>query len=413
MNRSNNSRQRSVFFASGWWTIVIGVIFFALFLVDYRVKFLFDYKGLDNLGGIITATTGICFSLAGLFFVLDNLQLQRETLNLQKEELRNQIHEMQLSNEHFDSQNLALLNQQYQSTFFSLLNNHTTLVTNLTFENQLGFVGLANFYNLTILYAKDLKISLKQKRFEKHSVTGQNPFYLLEMNIHSIEAILTDLVTIIQLIDNKLPEILYYNIIYNYLTVYEKYLIGLYCDCFDNDIVRYFNTHEFDFKKYYNGHPETYRLLPVNYFPYLEIRRNQRITFDFSEIEKAREFFDFDLHTRRDLFSGNLQLKNVQINVGGADYNGGQIEDFSILPEKLNPLSLEGNIFIRLSHYILPEIKKLAPAFLNLDIEFRIKYFEEMFVIKYSMSLTTSLIPHNDQSDGLNTQIRVQRTSER
>jgi hypothetical protein len=413
MGNTELLKKHSAFFIYGWWAIAFGVIFFATFIIDYQQEFILKYKGLDNLGGIIGATTGICFSLAGLFFVLDNLQLQRETLNLQRLELKNQIEEMKLSNDHFGSQNKSLINQQYQTTFFSLLNNHTTLVSSLSFYNILGFEGLSNFYNDITNQARAYKGFISAKRFHQFPFTSKNPLYPLEVNKHSLESFLSDFITIVKLIDEKLPEQLYYDITNNYLTVYEKYFIGLYCDCFEDEYTAFIKTHKYDFLKYYKKQDATYNLTSSTYFPVIEMRREYKQEMYLTEITDSENFFDFYFWVTRDFYSRAVTLEKINVHVYRYDQNNNVITDFHIPITNESPSGIGQWVdyyHIHLMPYLLPELSKVKQGYPHFDFDFCFKYQSEIFTISYKMNIT--IADTSPRGGGLGLDRKFQKTHE-
>lgn len=94
--------------------------------------------GLAILGGMLQGTTGVLWSLAGLMLVYvaflgQQLAIlhQKEDLRLTREALKDQRREMETQTELFD-------NQQFETTFFTLLSSHQELVTNSEIETADG-----------------------------------------------------------------------------------------------------------------------------------------------------------------------------------------------------------------------------------------------------------------------------------
>lgn len=265
MESTEQDQKHTSYFTFGWWLIAIGVFFFAIFITDYKVHYVFNYTGLDNLAGIISSTTGICFSLAGLLFVLDNLALQREAIKVQKDELNQ-------SNVHFGTQNEVIINQQYQSTFFNILNSHSAFITTLKFGDSWGYDGLRDYYQKMLHCIEVFKRFLDLNYFETYQ-TRSNPVYLFNSSRASWDAYFGNFQTVISFVETKLKDDLYYELFFNRLSNEEKFFIGLYCDCHDDKYTKILKNCSYDFLRYYTEQNVKYSLKFENYFPLVQIEK--------------------------------------------------------------------------------------------------------------------------------------------
>lgn len=396
MGNTELQKKHSDFFIYGWWAIALGVIFFAIFIVDYQKEFILKYKDLDNLGGIIGATTGICFSLAGLFFVLDNLQLQRETLLLQKKELENQIDEMRVSNEHFNSQNKSIINQQYQTTFFNILSSYGDMVANIKFGEEHGYSGISNYYvqldSQIAIYNQDLS----NKTFERYEATHLNPIYKLEDDKFAWDSYFENLVTLLEFIDSKLSDELYYKLVNNSLSISEKYVIGLYCENIENKYSRYFRQCKFDYSQFYKNHGNTYKLSEESYFPSVSIVwQNKKRVIRYKELRGEIPLFEFIIKIERNLLDIELAIESISIetffdeDAPNLQANPARNHFFQtqIKSDDLSTNEFKGNLHIRISKEISTALMNPTIPRFKLQLTFNFKFKNLIYKVKKRYSL--------------------------
>jgi hypothetical protein len=272
-------------------------------LVVVLGAWLFNWWYLDNLEESTRGTFGDMFGavnalFSGLAFggIIITILLQRKELALQREELKQNRYELQRTADAQTAQNNTLLNQQYQTTFFNLLSGHNELISNLSFYGTTsnGYDGLTAFHKIVIDNSLSFNMALSDRYFKNSEETGLNPAYNLISNDHFFVSLFDDLKTQIKFIDEKLNDKLYHEILYNRLSVYEKYLIGLYCDCNDNDSAKFIQSLRHDYNRYYKESGYQYKLVPENYFPHIKINRT-RNTHEYwqKDIDATTNLFNF------------------------------------------------------------------------------------------------------------------------
>lgn len=369
------------------FVVVIGLWFYSYSTLKDRTE---EDRGTfgDMFGAVNALFSGLAF--AGIIITI---LLQRKELSLQRQELEETRAELKRTADAQDTQIKVLMSQQYQTTFFSLLNAHTNLIGGLNFNNEIGIHGLANFYNE--LYNSTLAYNdlLKKKHFEKCELTGNNPFYILQKYPHAFYTFFRDLITLVKVIDEKLPDILYYDILFNYLTIYEKYLIGIYCDCFDDDNTKFFINHSYDFRKYYKSQSTVYKLAPENYFPSIKIRRNSINTvFLNSSAFSATIFFDFNMWVILDYYSRvvTLEKANIHIYKYGMNNKINTLHQRTIEAGSAPPAigSSEDNYEISLAGFVAANILEAENGYYYVDFNFHFKYQGRMFTIGYKSNFS-------------------------
>lgn len=395
----NKLMKRTGYYYFGFICIFIGVGIFIELFVAFFSKETNNIKGLMDIHfGLI----GLFFGLGTIFLNLDNLNIQRLTLlqqqasidqqktsiDLQREDIKVQTEEIKISNEYFKQQNEALLSQQYQTTFFNLLEAHTQLVFTLEFNSKLGFEGLNSFYKLLVSEVDSFQNVLKNDfTFQSVSDTSRNPINTILKNKHSIESLFSDLKTIIEVIENKLQkDKIYYRILYNYLSVYEKFLIGLYCDCINDDYSTYFNKNEFDFKKFYQKHKSKYKLTEETYFPTLNIWIANRQGTYLLENLTTRGAFDFNVIPVLDFLESQIDIKRVSIAfTRGSNYLF-HAEELS--KDEIKRNYTKKGFCILLNEAMITGFRKAENEnFFSVEIIFCFQYFANFFSVKLHISM--------------------------
>lgn len=179
-------------------------------------------------------------SIAGILFIIDNLKLQRNTLLVQIEankmqynELKLQILESQKSNEHFKTQSDIMRIQQYDNTFFNLLNNQKNLLNNVVFKEYskdeilVGSSALGYIVKKINEYLQIYKVSLDTEHFNSLDITRFNQICLYR-KFEEITSVTNNIIHIIEFIIEKLEnDEFHHKTFYFNLTNDEKFVIGL------------------------------------------------------------------------------------------------------------------------------------------------------------------------------------------
>jgi hypothetical protein len=199
-------------------------------------------------------------SIAGILFIIDNLKLQRNTLlvqidanKMQYNELKLQILESQKSNEHFKTQSDIMRIQQYDNTFFNLLNNQKSLLNNIVFKEYskgeilVGSSALGYIVKKINAYLQLYKDSLYKEHFNSVEITRFNQICLYE-KFEEISSVTNNIIHIIEYIIEKLDNSEFHHKTFYYnLTNDEKFVIGLVIHNNINVIAKL----KYDYKEYY------------------------------------------------------------------------------------------------------------------------------------------------------------------
>lgn len=393
-NKQNNYSR------TGWGFIILSVICVVIFLVDYKTKFVFHLTSISELGTILGGTSGIFASLAGLFFVLENLELQRQTIfqqqqsilqqqtsiDLQREELKNQILEMKESNDYFKQQTETLKTQSIESTFFKLLENHRSLVISLKFKDDIGYSGLASFYNnlkssTTTYYQTAFTGNIKNI-----SDADIYPLKLLYYQIENVEQLYDNILHLIKLIKFKLNDSLFYHeTFFNSLSKAEKYILGMYVLNEKSESLNHFQSKIFDYLQYYQGSGNACYIKDiVPYFPNFTISSprpwGKFIIGDPSEsggFDKG--LGEFSIEVAENYLQKKIILLAIRLEY---DWKG---KDYSISNDYYSELnqvrSCKLNLFETLKEHIF---KKFSDNFTSSKNGFPFSmYFSLVFVIDY------------------------------
>lgn len=377
----------------------IGLIVIAAIAITFVfVAWYYTYSSLKDLEKEDRGTFGDMFGavnalFSGLAFVgiIITILLQRKELSLQRQELEETRAELRRTADAQDAQNKFLLNQQYQTTFFSLMSGHSELIESFMIWEKRGFEGLAEFYNKMLMDVGRYANWIERRSFPNKDATSDNPAFSLLFNEDFLYSIFDDLRTLIEFIDDKLEDSSYHEILYNRLTVYEKYLIGLYCDCFDDQYSRFFKKHTYNFKRFYDGHNYRYQVTKDSYFPEVNIRREKMTNVFRSNIDENSALYLFYLDTGRDLFIDPLYLEKVIVH-GSKFHNGRHQAVFSVPIDthlvQVNNFHNQGMVEINLMKNIYKDILSFnQEGNYNVNCEFIFKYNNLPYVVTYSTAV--------------------------
>jgi hypothetical protein len=149
-----------------WFGLIIAVgAAFVPFTIIYFTKTPYTMTGFANLGTIgdfFGGTTVGLLSLASISFVTAAIIMQKEELKLQREELEKTRDEYKITN-------ATMRKQQFDSTFFNMINLHHNILKEISFINVSGrsaisllFETVKEVYNGEVLleYKKKLKTEI-------------------------------------------------------------------------------------------------------------------------------------------------------------------------------------------------------------------------------------------------------------
>lgn len=113
------------------WAIIVVTLIIIATIAIYFVFGKWENGGTfgDSFGAVNALFSGLAF--AGIIFTIylqrNELSLQRKELELTREELKGQKVEFEKQNETLRRQHKTLVHQQFETTFFNLLNNHNKI----------------------------------------------------------------------------------------------------------------------------------------------------------------------------------------------------------------------------------------------------------------------------------------------
>lgn len=91
-----------------------------------------SFSKLGTVGDFLGGTTVGLFSLASILFLISTIAMQKKELGMQREELQMTRDELAKANEQYRITNNTMLKQQFETTFFNMINMHNNLVKGLT-----------------------------------------------------------------------------------------------------------------------------------------------------------------------------------------------------------------------------------------------------------------------------------------
>ncbi|PRS67556.1 putative phage abortive infection protein [Bacillus sp. NMTD17] len=148
-------------FKENKWIFVGGIVIVAAILTPlilFIVRNHLDQKTFEALGPVgdfFGGTTVGLLTLASMLFVIASISMQRKQLNMQQDELKMQREELAKTREEFELTNKTLTKQQFESTFFNMINLHHNLLKDLE-------EGRSYFNETYKLLESEYKITVKE-----------------------------------------------------------------------------------------------------------------------------------------------------------------------------------------------------------------------------------------------------------
>lgn len=237
MENENIRRYNTI----GWVVMIVGILIFTIGLiyVFYNYEAGVRLNSMTNIAQIVATL----ISIGGLFFVLDNLVLQRITLqkqqtsisqqqtslDIQREDLKLQHEELKTSNEYFKQQNEAFLKQQYETTFFKLLENHNSLSKLIRFYDGGETYTIDSYYKFVTEKIDDYRHYLATQRIKSTNIAKYYPPYIISYNYESFNQLYQSILHLMAHVEEKLNgEMFFHKTLYNSLNTTEKYFFGLF-----------------------------------------------------------------------------------------------------------------------------------------------------------------------------------------
>lgn len=385
VHKKMKKEKHTFYFWIGCCLMIIGIGFFSYTFCKEIDKSLDDFlTGMSDSSQVTAAFV----TIAGLFLVLDNLALQRKTLlqqqeeisqgkisiDLQREELKTANTEAKKSNEYFEKQNASFLEQQYHNLFFKLLENHTKLITLLTFKTGQGHSGIDKWYKETLENVN--KYKRYHSRIMNLQIAKEYPVYVVRSNEEIFNLMVSSICHLILFIKEKLSDnTFFHQTVYNALTNSEKYFLGYHAyNCRLRDL-SLFKTSSFNYLELFEKNKGFFDMEKHHYFPVVEIsfkNLNFRV-FENSDLIKnsfLTDMFilDFNLiaNEKQDIQLAP-DLKSVSIS-----YKKHRIDEVTTITEHVEYKDLEYESF---------DLKGLVYKTLIID------YFANFEIIKSSRNV--------------------------
>lgn len=162
-----NSNIR-LFTLLAWICIFIGIVLVVLALFKYYNDKVME---LGDLGTFIGGTTGVLCSLSGIFFIYVAFLGQKQQLLNQQLEIRlNQLEfkatriELEGQKQQLELQNETMKKQQFENTFFQLLQNHNDILNHLDLINfREEIIKSRDCFEVIYQYMEDIVESERKK----------------------------------------------------------------------------------------------------------------------------------------------------------------------------------------------------------------------------------------------------------
>lgn len=121
----------------GWLFVFVAVLTPTVLLIKLNSSLnLKKFDSLGPIGDFLGGTTVGLLSLASIVFVVATISMQKKELALQRKELTMQRDELKRTREEFELSNQTLLKQQFENTFFNMINLHHNILKDLKLERK-------------------------------------------------------------------------------------------------------------------------------------------------------------------------------------------------------------------------------------------------------------------------------------
>lgn len=141
INKKEFTRTESFLLGSAVVTSIIGIITLGIYIYifckgeGFHAENKLNDSKFGNFGSLVGGSVGALWSLVGVILFYVTLRLQRNELVLQREELKLTRDELKGQKEQMEKQNLTLIRQQFENTFFQLLSLHHQIVNAMDIRN--------------------------------------------------------------------------------------------------------------------------------------------------------------------------------------------------------------------------------------------------------------------------------------
>ncbi|ASA23421.1 putative phage abortive infection protein [Paenibacillus donghaensis] len=146
-SKNNDNEEKSWFSKKENWWIICGFVValgavavpFIIMLVANKRFDVNDFKDLGTVGDYFGGTTVGLLSLASIIFVTAAIIMQKEELALQRDEVKK-------TREEYEITNSTMKKQQFDSTFFNMINLHHNILSEINYKDKKGREAIKVFY---------------------------------------------------------------------------------------------------------------------------------------------------------------------------------------------------------------------------------------------------------------------------
>ncbi|KQU22155.1 hypothetical protein ASG65_20785 [Bacillus sp. Leaf13] len=169
MGSNNDNKYKKKEF----WIILVGAIIAGVaisvpFLIMFFTKHSFKLSSFNELGVVgdfFGGTTVGLLSLSSIIFVTAAIIMQKEELELQRIEVRK-------TREEYEITNRTMKRQQFETTFFNMINLHHNILNEIKVESSIGRDAIKNMY-INLEYSYNIHVYKKYNEdLKKEALTG-------------------------------------------------------------------------------------------------------------------------------------------------------------------------------------------------------------------------------------------------
>ncbi len=197
--------------------LIIGILLsliFGFYIFFQRWHEVVNPVDLSNFSTFIFGLGGIFLTVASILYLIHNLRMQSESLRVSIKDFQANLEEIKVSNSNF-------LNQKLENTFFSLLENHYKLTSNI------GIEELNRILHSTAYCLNEYERSIQNRYFNSDTSTAFNPKELYYQN-PKLHILLESVSHIYLYVNSKLSaDEFYYRTLWNSISECERFFIGL------------------------------------------------------------------------------------------------------------------------------------------------------------------------------------------
>lgn len=131
------SKHKERWFIILGFMMILGAVVFPITTLLWTKAF--NIKKIEDLGAygdFFGGTTVGLLSVAGSCFLVSSIFLQMKSNKIQKDEMAKTNEQLNLQKKEFETTNITMIKQSFDSTFFSMLNLHHAILNDIKIENE-------------------------------------------------------------------------------------------------------------------------------------------------------------------------------------------------------------------------------------------------------------------------------------